>query len=74
MPSLDFTEIQTKANQFETLFKGLGSLINLLAIFSNCPSLGDLFDQFHIPYSPFTNQKEYCLLYNAIVVSFLFYL
>ena len=72
MPSLDFTQIQTKANQFETLFKGLGSLINLLAIFSNCPSLGDLFDQFHIPYSPFTNQKECCLLYNAIVSSFYF--
>lgn len=67
MPSLDFTQITTKSTEFETRFKGLGSLMNLLAVFCNCPALGDVFSQFHIPYSPFTNKKDCCLLYNAIV-------
>lgn len=61
-PDLDFARIYTKSQQFENQFQELGPLSNLLALFSICPSLGDVFSQFHIPYTP-----QSSVVYNAIV-------
>ncbi|CBK23563.2 uncharacterized protein [Blastocystis hominis] len=67
-PNLPTEHLSARNNEFKARFGELGSLLHILAIFSNAPSLKAVFPHFKLAYTPYTSASaEELQIYNAIL-------
>lgn len=67
-PDLSTEHLSARSNEFKTRFGELGSLLHILALFSNAPNLKAVFPHFKLAYTPYTSASaEELQIYNAIV-------